>query len=158
MALIEVGAVAPDFTLADQDKKKHTLSDYQGNPVVLLFYPLDFSGICSEEMTCVMDNMARFKELNAQVFGISVDSTYCHQAFANERGVEYPLLADFHPKGEVCKAYGLWLDGPGIGDRATVLIGKDGKVLWAESVSPGVITSLENARSASSREISPASE
>jgi alkyl hydroperoxide reductase subunit AhpC len=71
------------------------------------------------------------------VLGVSVDSKFCHGAWANTfGGISFPLLADFHPKGEVARSYGLWLDGPGIGDRATVLIGKDGKVLWSESVGP----------------------
>ena len=80
----------------------------------------------------------QFDACDTQVLGISIDSKFSHKAWASGfAGINYPLLADFHPKGEVCKAYGLWLDGPGIGDRATVMIGKDGKVLWAESVGPG---------------------
>jgi peroxiredoxin (alkyl hydroperoxide reductase subunit C) len=72
------------------------------------------------------------------VLGVSVDSKFCHKAWADSfGGIDFPLLADFHPKGEMAKAYGLWLDAPGITDRATVLIGKDGKVLWSESVGPG---------------------
>jgi alkyl hydroperoxide reductase subunit AhpC len=72
------------------------------------------------------------------VLGVSVDSKFSHKAWAaGFAGINYPLLADFHPKGDVCKAYGLWLDGPGIGDRATVLIDADGTVQWAESVGPG---------------------
>lgn len=143
MALIEVGAAAPDFTLADQDKKKHTLSDYSGQPVVLLFYPLDFSGICSEEMTCVMDNMTRFQELDAQVFGISVDSTYCHQAFAEARGVEYPLLADFHPKGEVARTYGIYLEDYGISSRGYIVIDGNGTVSAAKDVGPGTMPDFD---------------
>ncbi|MCB9915121.1 MAG: redoxin domain-containing protein [Planctomycetes bacterium] len=82
--------------------------------------------------------LERFEACDTQVLGISVDSKYCHKAWSSGfAGIKFPLLADFHPKGAVCKAYGLWLDGPGIGDRATVLVGKDGKVLWAESVTPG---------------------
>lgn len=72
------------------------------------------------------------------MLGVSVDSKFCHKAWAGTFGeIKFPLLADFHPKGEMAKAYGLWLDGAGITDRATVLIGKDGNVLWAESVGPG---------------------
>ena len=72
------------------------------------------------------------------MLGISVDSKYCHKAWAETfDGIQFPLLADFHPKGEVAKSYGLWLEDAGITDRATVLIGKDGKVLWSESVGPG---------------------
>ena len=82
--------------------------------------------------------LSQFEEAGTQVLGISVDSKYCHKAWANGfGGIQFPLLADFHPKGKVCSAYGLWLEEPGIGDRATVLIGKDGKVLWSESVGPG---------------------
>jgi len=81
--------------------------------------------------------LERFEACDTQVLGISVDSKFCHKAWAaGFAGIKFPLLADFHPKGEVCRAYGLWLDGPGIGDRATVLVGKDGKVLWSESVTP----------------------
>jgi alkyl hydroperoxide reductase subunit AhpC len=78
-----------------------------------------------------------FEAADTQVLGLSIDSKFCHKAWADSMGgVTYPLLADFHPKGEVCKAYGLWLDTPGIGDRATVLIDKEGKVAWSESVGP----------------------
>ena len=81
---------------------------------------------------------SKFEAADTQVLGISVDSKFCHKAWANGfGGISFPLLADFHPKGDVAKSYGLWLDGPGIGDRATVLIGKDGNVLWSESVGPG---------------------
>lgn len=81
--------------------------------------------------------LSEFDACDTQVLGISVDSKFSHRAWANSfGGIKFPLLADFHPKGEVAKAYGLWLDGPGIGDRATVLIDADGKVVWAESVTP----------------------
>ena len=81
--------------------------------------------------------MSDFETLDTQVLGVSVDSKFSHKAWSvGFGGIKYPLLADFHPKGEVAKAYGVWLDGPGIGDRATVLIGKDGKVLFSESVTP----------------------
>ena len=82
--------------------------------------------------------LSEFDACNTQVLGISVDSKFSHRAWANGfGGINYPLLADFHPKGNVAKAYGLWLDGPGIGDRATVLIDADGVVQWAESAGPG---------------------
>jgi alkyl hydroperoxide reductase subunit AhpC len=82
--------------------------------------------------------LSKFESCDTQVLGISIDSKFCHKAWAaGFDGIHFPLLADFHPKGDVAKAYGLWLDGPGITDRATVLIGKDGKVKWCESVGPG---------------------
>ena len=81
--------------------------------------------------------LADFDAAETQVLGLSVDSKFCHKAWASGfAGIKFPLLSDFHPKGEVAKAYGLWLDDAGISDRATVLIGKDGKVLWSESVTP----------------------
>ena len=136
MALIEVGAKAPDFTLVDQDNNKHTLSSYSSQPVVLLFYPLDFSPICSDQMTCIMDNATRFNNLNAQVFAISVDSRYSHKAFADDKGVTYPLLADFHPKGEVAKKYGIYIDDFGISSRGYIVIAPDGTVAAAKDVKP----------------------
>ena len=136
MTLIQVGAAAPDFTLVDQDNNKHTLSDYQGQPVVLLFYPLDFSPICADEMTCIMDNSTRFNSLDAKVFGISVDSRYSHKAFADHKGVTYPLLADFHPKGEVAQAYGIYMDSHGISSRGYVVVASDGTVAAAKDVKP----------------------
>ncbi|MFT5200419.1 MAG: alkyl hydroperoxide reductase subunit AhpC [Planctomycetota bacterium] len=82
--------------------------------------------------------LSKFESCDTQVLGISIDSKFCHKAWANSfDGITFPLLADFHPKGDVAKAYGLWLDGPGITDRATVLIGKDGNVKWVESAGPG---------------------
>jgi alkyl hydroperoxide reductase subunit AhpC len=81
---------------------------------------------------------SEFEACDTQVLGVSVDSKYCHKAWAEGfGGIEFPLLADFHPKGAVAMSYGLWLDGPGITDRATVFVGKDGKVKWVESAGPG---------------------
>lgn len=134
MAVIEAGTEAPEFALRDQDKKEQRLSDYRGKPVVLLFYPLDFSSVCSNEMSYVLDNMARFNELDAQVFGVSVDSVYSHRAFAEQRGLTFPLLADFHPKGEVSKAYGFYLDERGHSSRGYVVIAPDGTVTAAKDV------------------------
>ena len=125
---LEVGQAAPAFALRDQNTKKQQLSDYQGKPVVLLFYPLDFSGVCSEEMACMRDNLTRFQELDAEVFGISVDSTYSHKAFAEQIGLTFPLLADFHPKGEVTEAYDMYIPSRGHGSRGYVVIDREGNV------------------------------
>ena len=134
---VQVGQLAPDFALPDQDKQTHRLSDYRGRPVVLLFYPLDFSPVCSEEhAACVRNALAAFNELDAQVFGISVDSTWAHKAFAQQQGITYPLLADLHPKGEVCRRYGVYLEDQGICDRAVVVVAPDGKV--AEFIEVGI--------------------
>lgn len=131
MQPIEVGQAAPDFTLRDQNKTKHTLSEYQGQPVVLLFYPMDFSSTCSTEMSCMVDEFPRFEALNARVFGISVDHVHAHRAFAAVRGIQFPLLADFHPKGEVARAYGFYREELGISSRGYVVIDPQGGVAAA---------------------------
>ncbi|MCB0077654.1 MAG: peroxiredoxin [Anaerolineales bacterium] len=151
--MISIGNDAPDFTLTDQDNDSHTLSDYRGQPVVLLFYPLDFSAVCTNEMACVMDMMAQFNELNAQIFGISVDSRYSHKAFADARGIEYPLLADFHPKGAVAQAYDVYLDHAGISSRAWFVIDGAGTIVAGKDVGPpnlpdfeAIVEAIESAR------------
>ena len=128
---IGVGAKAPDFTLQDQNQNSVSLSSFQGKRnVVLAFYPLDFSPVCSKEHTCFRDDLNSFEGLNAQVLGLSVDSAWAHKAFAQQLGVSYPLLADFHPRGEVAAKFGLYLDDKGITQRATVVIDKQGVVRY----------------------------
>jgi mycoredoxin-dependent peroxiredoxin len=135
---ISVNQPAPDFELPSSDLdngrpgKKYKLSDLRGKPVVLAFYPLDFSPVCTKENTCFREDLKQFESLGAQVLGISVDSAWTHAAFAKSLGVTYPLLADFHPKGAVAKAYGLYLDDKGISKRATVVVDKTGKVSWVK--------------------------
>lgn len=148
MDVIEVGSEAPDFELPDQDKTMHKLSSYQGKPVVLFFYPLDFSSVCSEEMSCIMDNMERFNELDAQLFGISVDSVYSHRAFAEQRGIEYPLLADFHPKGKITRQFGFYVDTRGHGTRGYVVIDGAGKVVAAKETGPATIPDMDEVAAA----------
>jgi peroxiredoxin len=128
MTPIQKGAQAPDFALQGHDDKEHKLSDYRGKNVVLAFYPLDFSPVCSKEHACFMDDLSQFNSLNAQVFGISVDSRWAHKAFAAKMGIQYPLLADFHPKGAVAEKYGLYQAEKGLTNRATVIIDKNGVV------------------------------
>lgn len=127
---IAVGERAPDFTLKGHDDREYRLSSFRGQPVVLAFYPLDFSPVCSREHACFVNDLARFNELKAQVFGISVDSVWAHKAFAEKMGITYPLLADFHPRGAVARAYGLYLEDKGIGSRATVIVDEDGVVRY----------------------------
>jgi peroxiredoxin len=138
--MIQVGTEAPDFELASSELtpegkpgKKLKLSSYRGTKnVVLAFYPLDFSPVCSNEHNCLRDDSVRLDEGNAQVLGVSVDSHWAHLAFAKHLGIKYPLLADFHPKGAVAQSYGLYHADKGITARATVIVDKSGKVAWAK--------------------------
>jgi peroxiredoxin len=134
---IAIGAEAPDFELPSSEidngkpGKKIKLSDFRGKKnVVLAFYPLDFSPVCSGENECLRNDYSQFEQAGAQVLGISVDSVWTHAAFARHLGLKYPLLADFQPRGEVASKYGLFLADKGITARATVLVDKAGKVAW----------------------------
>jgi peroxiredoxin len=135
---IQVGAEAPDFELPSSDigangkpGKKIRLSEFRGKKnVVLAFYPLDFSPVCTGENVCFQKQQLDFEGADAQILGISVDSAWAHAAFQKQLGLTYPLLADFHPKGEVAKSYGLYLEESGITARATVIVDKQGKVAW----------------------------
>jgi len=125
---IKEGDKAPDFALKANDDKEYKLSDLKGHKVVLAFYPLDFSPVCSKEHACFVDDLKQFDTLGARVFGISVDSVWAHKAFAEKLGIRYPLLADFEPKGAVAKKFGLYMEEKGITNRATVLIDSEGVV------------------------------
>jgi peroxiredoxin len=128
---ISVGAAAPDFTLKDQSQKEVKLSEFQGKKnVVLIFYPLDWSPVCTNEHTCLVNDMRRFDELDAQVLGISVDSAWSHKAFAEKMGIKYPLLADFQPRGAVGEKYGVFLAEKGITGRSIIIVDRSGKIAW----------------------------
>jgi mycoredoxin-dependent peroxiredoxin len=128
---ISVGSTAPDFTLKDQSQKEVKLSEFQGKKnVVLIFYPLDWSPVCTNEHTCLVNDMKRFDELDAQVLGVSVDSAWSHKAFAEKMGIKYPLLADFQPRGAVGEKYGVFLADKGITGRAIAIVDRSGKIAW----------------------------
>jgi peroxiredoxin len=129
--VIEAGAQAPDFTLPDQDGQLVSLADFRGRPVLLAFYPADFSPVCTDQLSVYQESLAEFERRGVQLLGISVDSAFCHNAFRSHLGVTIRLLADFHPKGEVARAYGLWSEEYGVSGRALVLIDPDGVVEWA---------------------------
>ena len=130
--VIKVGEKAPDFRLKDQNQNEVSLSSFKGKNVVLAFYPLDFSPVCSKEHACFHEDLKKFESLNAQVLGISVDSAWAHKAFAQQLKIEYPLLADFHPKGSVAEKFGLYLVDTGITNRATVIVDKEGIVRYVK--------------------------
>jgi peroxiredoxin len=138
--MIAIGTEAPDFELPSNELtpegrpgKKIRLSDFRGKKnVVLAFYPLDFSPTCSSEHACFKDDSVKLEGANAQVLGLSVDSVWAHQAFAKQMGIGYPLLADFHPKGEIAAKFGLYNAERGMTKRATVIIDKAGKVAFTQ--------------------------
>src|SRR6204780_4071406 len=127
---IQVGSPAPDFALKDQSQKEVKLSDYKGKKVVIVFYPLDWSPVCTNEHVCLVNDMKRFEQLDAQVLGLSVDSAWSHKAFADKMGISYPLLADFNPRGAVAEKFGVYLADKGITGRAIAIINKSGKLAW----------------------------
>ena len=106
--MVEPGSQAPDFTLPDQDGKKVSLEDLRGKRTVLVFYPLDFSPVCTDQLNVYNEVLGELEAEGVQMYGVSVDSAYAHGAFQRELGIRIPLLADFHPKGAVCKAYGFY--------------------------------------------------
>ena len=128
---IAVGQPAPDFVLKDHNQQEVKLSDFKGKKnVVLVWYPLDWSPVCTNEHACFVNDLSQFEKLNAQVLGLSVDSTWSHKAFAEKLGVAYPLLADFHPRGAVADQFGVYHANKGITGRAIAIIDKAGKVAW----------------------------
>ena len=129
--MIAPGAPAPDFTLADQDGNQVSLSDFGGRTAVLVFYPADFSPVCTDQLSVYQEVLPQLEERGASLVGISVDGAFCHRAFQEHLGVSYPLLADFHPKGEVAKRYGVWSEEYGVAGRALVMVGPDGVVQWS---------------------------
>jgi len=136
--MIQVGDEAPDFTLKDQNNEEFTLSSYRGKQAVLIvFYPLAFTGICTGELCVVRDDMPTFENDEVLTVSISVDSVYSHKIFAEREGYEFPLLADFWPHGAVAKAYGVFNEVAGIANRGTFLVDKDGIVRFAEMNNPG---------------------
>ena len=128
---IAVGQAAPDFVLRDQNQKEVKLSDFKGKKnVVLVFYPLDWSPVCTTEHACFVADMKKFEQLDAQVLGVSVDSVWSHKAYAEKMGISYPLLADFHPRGAMAERYGVYLAEKGITGRAIAIVNKAGNVAW----------------------------
>jgi peroxiredoxin len=136
--LIAVGEQAPDFTLRNQDGDEVSLADYRGRKVLLAFYPLDFSPVCSDQLSIYQEVKPELTEKGVELVGISVDSNWAHSAFREKLGIDTTLLSDFEPKGEVARAYGSYIDAAGIANRTLVLIDEDGTVAWAyESPNPG---------------------
>ncbi|MGH3750052.1 MAG: peroxiredoxin [Micromonosporaceae bacterium] len=135
---IEVGVKAPSFTLKDQNNQEVSLSDFAGEKnVLLVFYPLAFTGVCQGEMCQIQENLNEFSSDEVQVLAVSVDSPYSHKVWADQQKFEFPLLADFWPHGEVAQAYQVFNSTAGISNRGTFVIDKQGVVRFAEMNMPG---------------------
>ena len=129
--MIEPGTPAPDFTLPDQDGKPVSLEDLKGQTTVLVFYPLDFSPVCTDQLNIYQEVLDELEASGVKLYGVSVDSSWTHKAFRRHLGLTIPLLSDFHPKGEVARRFGVWVEDHGVAGRALVMIGADGVVKWA---------------------------
>jgi peroxiredoxin len=146
---IAVGQSAPEFALKDQSQQEVKLADFRGKKnVVLVFYPLDWSPVCTNEHACFVNDMKNFEQLDAQVLGLSVDSVWSHKAYAEKMGIRYPLLADFHPRGAVAGKYGMYLEDRGITGRAIAVINKAGKVAWFKQYEIPVVPDMKEVAAA----------
>ena len=134
--MIEPGQPAPDFTLTDQDGNEVSLEDLRGQTSVLVFYPSDFSPVCTDQLSVYQEVMPQFDEEGVKLYGVSVDGAWCHNAFQKHLGISIPLLADFHPKGAVAQAYGVFAEDYGVAKRALVMIGPDLTVQWTHKSKP----------------------
>jgi peroxiredoxin len=145
------GTAAPDFRLRATPDQWVSLADMRGHPTILAFYPADWSPVCSDQMALYQQVMPMFQEHGAYLFGISVDSAWCHQAFREHRNIHFPLLADFHPKGEMAQAYDVYRHDEGMSERALFVLRPDGVVHWSYvspiAVNPGadgILRALED--------------
>jgi peroxiredoxin len=147
--VLPAGVQAPDFTLNAAPDRTITLSELRGKPVVLAFYPADWSPVCGDQMALYNEILPDFREQGAEIIGISVDGAWCHKAFAEARKLHFPLLADFEPKGAVSRAYGAYADS-GVSERALFVIDAGGTIQWSYlspmGVNPGadgILAALE---------------
>jgi peroxiredoxin len=129
--MIEPGSAAPDFALPDQDGNIVKLEDLRGQTSVLVFYPMDWSPTCTNQLNVYQEVLADLEAEGARLYGVSIDSAFSHKAFQEHLGISFPLLADFHPKGEVAKRYGVWDEKWGNATRALVMVGPEGDVAWS---------------------------
>src|SRR5467141_2810249 len=148
---LPAGTKAPDFELPAKPDRTVSLAEFRGQPVILAFYPEDWSPVCSDQMALYQEVLPEFQKFNAELLGISVDGVWSHLAFAAERNLKFPLLADFEPKGEVARAYQVYRGQDGTSERALYVIDAKGMVAWSY-VSPvglnpgaaGILRALES--------------
>jgi peroxiredoxin len=128
---LPAGTLAPDFALKSTPDQTVRLSEFRGRPVVLAFYPADWSPVCGDQMALYNEMLSEFQDLGAEILGISVDGPWCHAAFSRDRKLHFPLLADFEPKGEVARLYRVYRANDGTSDRALFVINADGIIHWS---------------------------
>lgn len=149
--ILPAGTPAPDFTLHTAPGKSLRLSELRGRPVILVFYPADWSPVCGDQVVLYNEVLSEFREYGAELLGISVDGVWCHAAFAQDRKLRFPLLADFEPKGAVARQYGTYRDEDGTSERALFVLDSDGIIRWSYlspiDVNPGadgILNALES--------------
>ncbi|MEI6432278.1 MAG: redoxin domain-containing protein [bacterium] len=150
-AILPPGTPAPEFTLHCTPDQTISLSELRGKPVILAFYPADWSPVCGDQMALYNEILSEFHKHQAELLGVSVDGVWCHAAFSTDRKLHFPLLADFEPKGAVAKTYGVYNESAGLTERALFVIDKEGVIRWSY-LSPmgmnpgadGILTALES--------------
>lgn len=151
--ILKPGTQAPDFRLKATPDQQLSLSDFRGQPVVLAFYPADWSPVCSDQLNVYNTILDEFRGHDAQLLGISVDGVWCHLAFSKQTQLAFPLLSDFEPKGAVARRYGAYDGQEGLAERALFVIDEQGKIVWSYiapiGVNPGadgILEALEDLR------------
>jgi peroxiredoxin len=149
--LLPAGAEAPNFSLPVTPNQTLSLRELRGKPVILAFYPADWSPVCGDQMALYNEVLPEFQKLGAELLGVSVDGVWCHRAFAEARHLHFPLLADFEPKGAVAQLYGAYRRAEGVSERALFVIDKSGIIAWSYrsplAVNPGadgILQALED--------------
>ena len=139
--ILAAGTTAPDFKLRVTPDQYLSLSDLSGRPVILAFYPADWSPVCGDQMTLYNQVLPEFRDRGAELLGASVDGAWCHQAFARDRKLHFALLSDFEPKGAVARSYGAYRNAEGVAERALFVIDEKGVIAWSYcspiAVNPG---------------------
>lgn len=145
--ILSAGTQAPDFELRSSPDSTTKLSDLRGRPVILAFYPADWSPVCGDQIALYNEVLPLFREHGAELLGISVDGVWCHAAFGRQRNLHFPLLSDFEPKGGVSRAYGAYRDTDGFSERALFVVDNDGIICWSYlspvDVNPGAAGILQ---------------
>jgi peroxiredoxin len=161
-AILGAGTPAPDFALNATPNQVLRLSELRGHPVILVVYPADWSPVCGDQVALYNEILSEFREYGAEILGISVDGVWCHAAFARDRNLHFPLLADFEPKGAVARLYGAYREEDGTSERALFVLDGDGIIRWSYcspiAVNPGADGILSALETIASRPTSAAAE